>query len=172
MTKKGNYISDEGNYISDKGEKFMREAVRIALSNAGSVTGGPFGAVIVKDGAVISAASNSVTIDNDPTAHAEVNAIRSACDKLKTFNLAGCTLYTSCEPCPMCLSAAYWAHIDKIYYSAGRDDAQKAGFSDAFIYNEFSKQMSERSIPIEQILKNEGVEPFDEWMRNDKKVHY
>ncbi|EKD30617.1 MAG: CMP/dCMP deaminase zinc-binding [uncultured bacterium] len=172
MTDKDKHKANKGNIMTNKGEKFMQEAVKIALSNAGSVTGGPFGAVIVKDGTVISTASNSVTIDNDPTAHAEVNAIRSACAKLKTFNLTGCTLYTSCEPCPMCLSAAYWAHIDKIYYSAGRDDAQKAGFSDAFIYDEFSKQMSERSIPIEQILKNEGVEPFDEWMRNDKKVHY
>lgn len=176
MTGEGEYMANKdnnkGDYIADKGEKFMREAVEIAKSNAVSVAGGPFGAVIVKDGTVISAASNSVTIDNDPTAHAEVNAIRAACAKLKSFDLAGCTLYTSCEPCPMCLSAAYWAHIDKIYYSAGRDDAQKAGFSDAFIYNEFSKHMSERSIPIEQILKNEGAEPFDEWMRNDKKVHY
>lgn len=158
--------------MMEKSEKFMREAVKIAKLNAGSLSGGPFGAVIVKDGVVVSAASNSVTIDNDPTAHAEVNAIRAACTKLKSFNLTGCTLYTSCEPCPMCLSAAYWAHIDKIYYAAGRDDAEKAGFSDAFIYNEFSKQMSQRSIPIEQILKNEGAEPFDEWTLNDKKVHY
>ena len=172
MANMSDNMADKGENMANKGEKFMREAVEIAKSNAVSVAGGPFGAVIVKDGTVISAASNSVTVDNDPTAHAEVNAIRAACAKLKSFDLAGCTLYTSCEPCPMCLSAAYWAHIDKIYYSAGRDDAQKAGFSDAFIYDEFSKELSERSIPIEQILKNEGVEPFEEWRRNDKKVRY
>ena len=153
-------------------EKFMREAVIIAKMNANSGAGGPFGALVVKDGEIISSASNSVTPDNDPTAHAEVNAIRKACRKLNTFDLSGCTLYTSCEPCPMCLSAAYWAHIDKIYYAADRNDAASAGFSDAFIYDEFLKPLSQRTIPIEQILENEGAEPFEEWRRNDKKVPY
>src|SRR5512133_25510 len=153
--------------MADIREKFMREAVSIAKLNAVSVSGGPFGAVITKNGEIVSSASNSVTPDNDPTAHAEVNAIRSACRKLNTFDLSGCTLYTSCEPCPMCLSAAYWARVDKIYYAAGREDAADVGFNDAFMYEEFLKPMSERRIPIEQILKNEGVEPFDEWKKND-----
>lgn len=153
-------------------EKFMREAIALAGKNARSVTGGPFGAIIVKGGEVISAASNSVTPDKDPTAHAEVNAIREACRKLDTFDLSGCTLYSSCEPCPMCLSAAYWAKVDKIYFAGSRVNAEEAGFSDAFIYDEFTKPISERSIPIEQILDKEGVAPFDEWRNNSDKVPY
>lgn len=153
-------------------EKFMREAIALAGKNARSVTGGPFGAIIVKGGEVISAASNSVTPDKDPTAHAEVNAIREACRKLDTFDLSGCTLYSSCEPCPMCLSAAYWAKVDKIYFAGSRVDAEEAGFSDAFIYDEFTKPISERNIPIEQILDKEGVAPFDEWRNNSDKVPY
>ena len=153
-------------------EKFMKEAIELAGENAASVTGGPFGALIVKDGKIISARTNSVTPDNDPTAHAEVNAIREACRKLDTFDLSGCTLFTSCEPCPMCLSAAYWAKVDKIYFAAGRGDAADAGFSDAFIYDEFSKSMDERSIPIEQIMSEEGKEPFNLWKKNDDKIPY
>ncbi|MDX9782624.1 MAG: nucleoside deaminase [Bacteroidales bacterium] len=153
-------------------EKFMKEAIELAGENAASVTGGPFGALIVKDGKIISARTNSVTPDKDPTAHAEVNAIREACRKLDTFDLSGCTLFTSCEPCPMCLSAAYWAKVDKIYFAAGRGDAADAGFSDAFIYDEFSKSMDERSIPIEQIMSEEGKEPFNLWKKNDDKIPY
>jgi tRNA(Arg) A34 adenosine deaminase TadA len=156
----------------EKREKFMREAIGLAGRNASSVTGGPFGALIVKNGEIISAKTNSVTPDKDPTAHAEVNAIREACRKLDTYDLSGCTLYTSCEPCPMCLSAAYWAKVDKIYFAAGRDDAADAGFSDAFIYDEFSKSMEERSIPIEQIMPSEGREPFDLWKKNEDKIPY
>lgn len=150
----------------------MKEAIELAGENAASVTGGPFGALIVKDGKIISARTNSVTPDKDPTAHAEVNAIREACRKLDTFDLSGCTLYTSCEPCPMCLSAAYWAKVDKIYFSAGRGDAADAGFSDAFIYDEFSKSMEDRSIPIEQIMSEEGKGPFNLWKKNDEKIPY
>ena len=150
----------------------MKEAIELARENAASVTGGPFGALIVKDGKIISARTNSVTPDKDPTAHAEVNAIREACRKLDTFDLSGCTLYTSCEPCPMCLSAAYWAKVDKIYFSAGRGDAADAGFSDAFIYDEFSKSMEDRSIPIEQIMSEEGKGPFNLWKKNDEKIPY
>ena len=153
-------------------EKFMKEAIELAGENAASVTGGPFGALIVKDGKIISARTNSVTPDKDPTAHAEVNAIREACRKLDTFDLSGCTLFTSCEPCPMCLSAAYWAKVDKIYFAAGRGDAADAGFSDTFIYDEFSKSMDERSIPIEQIMSEEGKEPFNLWKKNDDKIPY
>lgn len=156
----------------EKRAKFMREAIGLAGRNASSVTGGPFGALIVKDGEIISARTNSVTPDKDPTAHAEVNAIREACRKLNTYDLSGCTLYTSCEPCPMCLSAAYWAKVDKIYFAAGRDDAADAGFSDAFIYDEFSKSMKERSIPIEQIMPTEGREPFELWKKNEDKIPY
>lgn len=158
--------------MMEKEYTFMREAVALAAKNANGNGGGPFGAVIVKDGKIISAASNSVTPDKDPTAHAEVNAIRQACKQLGTHDLTGCVLYTSCEPCPMCLSAAYWAHVDKIYFAADRNDAEKAGFSDAFIYNQFGIPMSERSIPIEQILPEEGFMPFEEWINNDKKVPY
>lgn len=153
-------------------KKYMLEAITLASGNAVSSTGGPFGAVIVKDGEVISSAVNSVTTDNDPTAHAEVNAIRLACKKLGTFNLAGCTLYSSCEPCPMCLSAAYWAHIDKIFYAADRKQAESAGFSDAFIYDQFASPLEERFIPFKQICDKEGIEPFSLWAGNESKIKY
>jgi tRNA(Arg) A34 adenosine deaminase TadA len=156
----------------EKRDDFMKEAIELARKNATSITGGPFGALIVKDGKIVASRTNSVTPDKDPTAHAEVNAIREACKKLDTFDLSGCTLYTSCEPCPMCLSAAYWAKVDKIYFAAGRDDAADAGFSDSFIYDEFTKSMKDRNIPIEQILPTEGKKPFDLWKNNDKKIPY
>ena len=152
--------------------EFMKKALEIATGNASSQGGGPFGAVIVKDGKVVSAAGNTVTPDNDPTAHAEVNAIRNACKELKTFDLSGCVLYTSCEPCPMCLSASYWARIGRIYYAAGRDDAAKAGFSDAFIYDQFDLPVNERSLPAERIMEEEGLQPFELWLRNDNKRAY
>ena len=153
-------------------EFFMRKAVALAAENAGSVTGGPFGALIVKDGEIISAESNKVTVNNDPTAHAEVNAIRSACSKLGTFDLSGCILYTSCEPCPMCLAAAYWAHVDKIFYAANRNDAAVAGFDDDFIYREFNLPLDRRSIPIDRIIPEEGLEPFNLWVKNTEKIAY
>jgi tRNA(Arg) A34 adenosine deaminase TadA len=153
-------------------DKYMQIAVDLAKENATSLSGGPFGAVIIKDDRIISACTNTVTPSVDPTAHAEVNAIRQACSELGTIDLSGCTLYSSCEPCPMCLSAAYWARVDKIYFSAGRDDASKAGFSDAFIYDEFALPLEKRSIPIEQILKNEGLEPFMLWEQNANKIPY
>ena len=152
--------------------EFMKKAIEIASGNASTQGGGPFGAVIVKDGKVVSAAGNTVTPDNDPTAHAEVNAIRNACKELKTFDLSGCVLYTSCEPCPMCLSASYWARIEKIYFAAGRDDAAKAGFSDAFIYDQFDLPVNERSLPAERIMEEEGLQPFELWLRNDNKRAY
>ena len=152
--------------------EFMKKALEIASGNASTQGGGPFGAVIVKDGKVVSAAGNTVTPDNDPTAHAEVNAIRNACKELKTFDLSGCVLYTSCEPCPMCLSASYWARIGRIYYAAGRDDAAKAGFSDAFIYDQFDLPVNERSLPAERIMEEEGMQPFELWLRNENKRAY
>ena len=150
----------------------MRQAIELARENASSAGGGPFGAVVVKEGRVISACSNSVTPDNDPTAHAEVNAIRTACRELGTFDLSGCTLYSSCEPCPMCLSAAYWARVDKIVFAADRNDAADAGFSDAFIYEELSLDTDKRSIPMEKLMQKEGTEPFDIWKNNERKIRY
>ncbi|MBQ5747729.1 MAG: nucleoside deaminase [Bacteroidales bacterium] len=151
---------------------FMSRAIELAAENAGSVTGGPFGAVIVKDGEIVAAQSNKVTVDIDPTAHAEVNAIREACKVLGTFDLSGCILYSSCEPCPMCLSAAYWAHIDKIYYAADRYDAAKVGFDDEFIYKELSLPISARRLGLEQIMPEDGLVPFVKWSENNEKIHY
>lgn len=154
------------------GEELMLRAIALAERNASSVTGGPFGAVVVKDGKVIAEASNTVTVDNDPTAHAEVNAIRKACAALGTFDLSGCELYTSCEPCPMCLAACYWAHIDKVYYAADREDAAAAGFDDSDIYREVALPVDRRRIPFVHIMEKEGLRPFMLWNSNDKKVEY
>ena len=159
--------------MMEKGHNyFMSRAIELAAENAGSVTGGPFGAVIVKDGEIVAAQSNKVTVDIDPTAHAEVNAIREACKVLGTFDLSGCILYSSCEPCPMCLSAAYWAHIDKIYYAADRYDAAKVGFDDEFIYKELSLPISARRLGLEQIMPEDGLVPFVKWSENNEKIHY
>lgn len=135
----------------DKNKKYMAQTLLLAKENAGSVSGGPFAAIIVKDNEIVGAAVNSVTTDKDPTAHAEINAIRTACSKLDNFDLTGCTLYSSCEPCPMCLSAAYWAHIDKIYFSADRNDAERAGFSDAFIYDQLSAPLDKLILTLCQL---------------------
>ena len=150
----------------------MRRAIRLAEENAASGNGGPFGAVIVKDGKVVAEGSNTVTVDNDPTAHAEVTAIRRACAVLGTFDLSGCELYTSCEPCPMCLAACYWAHISRVYYAAGRDDAAAAGFDDDMIYVEVAKPLDERKLPFIQLLPEEGLRPFLLWRSNPDKVRY
>ena len=150
----------------------MRTAIRLAEENAASGNGGPFGAVIVKDGKVVAEGSNTVTVDNDPTAHAEVNAIRRACAVLGTFDLSGCELYTSCEPCPMCLAACYWAHVSKVFYAAGREDAADAGFDDEMIYVEVAKQLNERKLPFVQLLPEEGLRPFMLWKSNPDKIRY
>lgn len=152
--------------------KYMQQALDIAASNASSTDGGPFGAVVVKDGRVVGAAGNSVTPSNDPTAHAEVNAIREACKELQTFDLSGATLYTSCEPCPMCLAAAYWANISKIYYAADRDQAARGGFDDAYIYDQFALPIEERSLPMVPLLEEKGGVPFDLWLENEQKRDY
>ena len=152
-------------------EKMMRKAIDLAAKSC-MEGGGPFGAVIVKGGKVISAESNSVTIGNDPTAHAEVNAIRAACRKLKTFDLGGCTIYSSCEPCPMCLGAIYWAGISRLVYGADRRDAERIGFGDNFIYEEIGKPDSQRRILTGQMLKAEAQMPFDEWERKEDKTEY
>ncbi|MDR2361199.1 MAG: nucleoside deaminase [Prevotellaceae bacterium] len=151
---------------------FLRDAIELADENITQQGGGPFGAVIVKDGTVIARAVNTVTTGNDPTAHAEVNAIRAACRALDTFDLSGCTIYCSCEPCPMCLAAVYWARIDKIFYAGTRVDAQDAGFDDSFIYEELERPLSERKIPIIQQLGDEGAKPLQRWKSTENKIHY
>ena len=149
----------------------MRRAIRLSLDNV-KKGGGPFGAVIVKDGKVISAGTNNVTAKNDPTAHAEVDAIRKAAKNLKNFDLSGCELYTSCEPCPMCLSAIYWARISRIYYGNTKKDAAKIGFIDDFIYKELGKPLAKRKLKISQHLRDEALMSFETWdMMKDKKKY-
>ena len=134
--------------------------------------GGPFGCVIVKNNEIISEGFNEVTNKNDPTAHAEIVAIRNACKKLNTFNLKGTQMFTSCEPCPMCLSAIYWSHIDKIYYGNNRKDAAKIGFDDSYIYDELSIELNKRKIPLEQINEKEAIKAFEEWeVKTDKTLY-
>lgn len=149
----------------------MREAIRLANESVRN-GGGPFGAVIVKDGQIIAGSSNSVTIDNDPTAHAEVSAIRKACSILGTYDLSGCDIYTSCEPCPMCLGAIYWAHIGHIYYGNTREDAAAIGFADDFIYNELEKSLDERTLPIIPLMREEALESFCLWDEKADKQEY
>ncbi len=153
-------------------EDFMRAAIRLSEQNVTSALGGPFGAVIVKDGKVVAKSANKVTTTLDPTAHAEVSAIRIACKKLKTFDLSGCVIYTSCEPCPMCLSAIYWARIDKIYFANTKNDAQQIGFDDQFIYDEIALPLSNRKLTIKQILREEALGAFRLWDKSPMKVSY
>jgi len=157
--------------ITEKDREFMREAIRLANESVKN-GGGPFGAVIVKDNEIIAGSSNSVTIDNDPTAHAEVNTIRQACKKLGTFDLSGCVIYTSCEPCPMCLGAIYWAKIDRIYYGNNRTDARNIDFADDFIYDELNRQFDERTIPIIPLLRDEALQSFRLWQEKEDKTEY
>jgi tRNA(Arg) A34 adenosine deaminase TadA len=151
--------------------KFMQRAISLSIENVDK-GGGPFGAVIVKDGAIIAEGANRVTPDCDPTAHAEVKAIRAACQKLHDFKLSGCTIYTSCEPCPMCLSAIYWAGIDKIYYANTKKDAESIGFSDNFIYQELSKPLAERAIPMRPLMRHEAQQAFRNWSNKEDKQEY
>jgi tRNA(Arg) A34 adenosine deaminase TadA len=152
--------------------EFMREAIRLATENVVSGRGGPFGCVVVKDGKVIATGSNQVTANNDPTAHAEVTAIRNACTALGTFQLTGCDVYTSCEPCPMCLAALYWSRCRAIYYGNDAADAARAGFDDSFLYEEVKKPLDERSIPIVNMLGDEAWESFAEWSKSAFRVEY
>ena len=149
----------------------MKRAIELS-ENSANGTGGPFGSVIVKDEKIIAEASNEVTFTNDPTAHAEIVAIRKACKKLNTFNLSGCDIYTSCEPCPMCLSAIYWSHINNIYYANTREDAKKINFDDSMIYSEFSKKIEDRKIPIKQMLREEALQAFKIWSKKTDKIEY
>lgn len=152
--------------------EFLRRAISLATENVVSGTGGPFGAVIVRDGQILGEGVNSVTAMNDPTAHAEVNAIRAAARALGTFSLAGCELYTSCEPCPMCLAAAYWARIDAIYYGACAADAARAGFDDAFLYDEVCMDHGARAIPSTRLLGDEAWASFKAWVDSPNKIAY
>lgn len=155
--------------MNDK--EIMRRAIALSMESANN-GGGPFGAIIAKGGEIIAEASNSVTIDNDPTAHAEVNCIRKAAKKLGTYNLEGCSIYTSCEPCPMCFGAIYWAHLDKIYYGNNRKDAAKIGFDDDFIYQEIALEPSNRHKKMEVLLPEEAIKIFEMWENKADKTEY
>jgi tRNA(Arg) A34 adenosine deaminase TadA len=152
--------------------EFMREAVRLSRVKMQAGQGGPFGAVVVRNGKIVARGWNKVTSSNDPTAHAEVTAIREACKKLKTFQLDDCELYTSCEPCPMCLSAIYWARFKKVYYANTRRDAAKIDFDDDLIYREVAQPISKRIIPMKQLLRSEAIKVFTEWKNKSDKIRY
>lgn len=152
--------------------EFMQQAIRLATENVVHGRGGPFGAVVVKDGSVIATGANQVTSSNDPTAHAEVVAIRNACQALGTFQLVGCDVYTSCEPCPMCLAALYWSHCRAIFYGNDSAAAAKAGFDDSYLYEELKKPPEGRTLPIERLLPDEAQSSFDRWQTSPYRVEY
>ena len=151
--------------------KFMELAIELSIESV-NIGGGPFGCVIVKDDKIVAEGSNEVTLINDPTAHGEIVAIRQACKNFNNFDLNGCELYSTCEPCPMCLSAIYWAHIDKIYYANTRDDAQKIDFDDSLIYSEFKKNIDKRKISMIQMMRDEAQKAFELWDKKKDKVKY
>ncbi len=155
----------------DYNPEYMDLAARLSAENVDR-GGGPFGAVIVREGEIIATGVNSVTLDNDPTAHAEVSAIRAACRKLDTFQLKGCIVYSSCEPCPMCLSALYWAGIKKIFYGNTKEDAATIGFSDKFIYEEIEKKPSHRKVPGIHEAGTSAIKAFEKWAAKDDKIEY
>ena len=151
--------------------EFMKRAIELSIKSVNN-GGGPFGSIIVKSDKIIAEGSNKVTSNNDPTAHGEIVAIREACKKLNNFSLNGCELYSTCEPCPMCLSAIYWARVDKIYYANTREDARKIDFDDSLIYTELQKNIDKRKIPMIQILRNEALKAFELWDQKKDKVKY
>jgi len=153
-------------------EEFMSEAVKAALKGMSNNEGGPFGWIVVKNGEIIGSGNNKVTSTNDPTAHAEVTAIRDACKNIGSFQLDGCIIYTSCEPCPMCLGAIYWARPDKVYYGSNQQDAANIGFDDEFIYKEIALPYEKRSIPFEQVGREIALEPFIKWSEKQDKIEY
>lgn len=153
-------------------EKFMRIAIRLSEENVDKARGGPFGAVIVKDGKIIAKSANKVTSSNDPTAHAEVSAIRIASRKLNTYDLSGCVIYSSCEPCPMCLGAIYWAKISAVYYGNTKHDAAGIGFDDHFIYEELALPLEKRNCKFTRILKEESILAFKKWQNSELKISY
>jgi tRNA(Arg) A34 adenosine deaminase TadA len=153
-------------------KKFMRKAIALSIDNVKNNLGGPFGAVVVKDGVIIATGANCVTSHNDPTAHAEVTAIRNACKELGSFQLDGCEIYTSCEPCPMCLGAIYWARPKAVYYGNTKADAAKIDFDDQFIYDELDLPLQERKLKMQQFLGAEAIEAFQLWKNNTHKKEY
>ena len=153
-------------------EQYLRQAIGLAVKNVDAGLGGPFGAVIVKDGAVIATGTNRVTSSNDPTAHAEVMAIRAACEELRTFDLSGCEIYTSSEPCPMCLGAIYWSRLDRLYFACTRQDAAEAGFDDALIYEQIALPPDQRLIHGESLLREEAREAFTRWRNAANNIKY
>jgi len=158
--------------MTNEEEVFMKEAIRLSITNVTEGKGGPFGAVIVKDGKIIARGANEVTSSNDPTAHAEVVAIRNACKTLHTFQLDGCDLYTSCEPCPMCLGAIYWARPARLFYANTKADAAAIQFDDQFIYEEISLPLGERKLFTQQLLREEALEAFRLWQESNAKIEY
>lgn len=154
-----------------KHEEYMREAIRLSIENI-KQGGGPFGAVIVKDGQIIATGTNRVTATCDPTAHAEVSAIRQAAKALNSFDLSGCDIYTSCEPCPMCLGAIYWAHIDRMFYGNTKTDAKNIGFDDSFIYDEIDLRIEDRRLKAQQLLPEEAIKAFQAWENDTDKTPY
>ena len=157
--------------ITDTDRKFMQTATDLAVENV-ERGGGPFGAVVVKDGKIIATGANSVVPDNDPTAHAEVNAIRNACSKTKNFKLDGCVVYSSCEPCPMCLSALYWAGVSRIYFGNTKEDAMNIEFDDKFIYDELDKPIGKRQLPCIHMDDTDAIRAFEMWKEKEDKVEY
>ncbi len=153
-------------------KKFMKRAIALAQNGVDSDIGGPFGAVVVKDGEIIGEGFNCVTSTNDPTAHAEITAIRNACKKLDSFQLEGCVLYTSCEPCPMCLGAIYWARPEKVFFGGTREDAAKVGFDDQSIYDEISGAIENRKIPMENLMRDDAILVFKKWEEKPDKIEY
>ncbi len=153
-------------------KKFMRQAIALSIDNVKHNKGGPFGAVVVKDGKVIATGANCVTSDNDPTAHAEVTAIRNACKELGTFQLDDCEIYTSCEPCPMCMGAIYWARPKAVYYGNTKADAAEIDFDDQFIYDELERPLNKRNLQIKQLLRDEALTAFQLWQKNTEKTTY
>ena len=158
--------------METKHETFMREAIALSEENVKKQLGGPFGSVIVKDGVIVAKSANTVTTTNDPTAHAEIATIRLACQALNTFNLEGCVIYTSCEPCPMCLGAIYWARLDKMYYGNSKADAAAIGFDDQFIYEEIDLKPADRKLKSERILELEALAAFERWKIAEQKINY
>ena len=152
-------------------DELMREAIRLSMENVAN-GGGPFGAVIARGGEIIATGVNRVTASNDPTAHAEVSAIRRAAQALGTLNLAGCEIFTSCEPCPMCLGAIYWARLDRVYYANTKADARDIGFDDSFIYDELALPRDSRRLPSVPMMRDEAIKVFEEWARKEDKVEY
>jgi guanine deaminase len=152
--------------------RFMQRAIELSLDNVRSGAGGPFAALVVRDGAILSTGTNQVTISQDPTAHAEIVAIRGACQAIQSFQLSDCELYTTCEPCPMCMGAIYWARLKKVYYANTRDDAARIGFDDSLIYGEMLLPLDQRRIPMIPLMREQGLAAFREWENSPNKIQY